>query len=40
MTMKRDYYRQEPRIPIMWQNIGVGVLALAVLGIIGYVILT
>ncbi|EMQ99113.1 hypothetical protein ADIAG_01877 [Paeniglutamicibacter gangotriensis Lz1y] len=33
---KRSYnrfYRQEPRVPVMWQNVGVGILAAIACGI-------
>lgn len=38
MAGKRSYYRQGPRVPYIWQNVGVGVLVMAVLGIIGYIV--
>jgi hypothetical protein len=36
---KRRYYTQGPRIPLLWQNIGLGILVLAVIGIVAYLII-
>ncbi|WP_188109119.1 hypothetical protein [Paeniglutamicibacter gangotriensis] len=38
---KRSYnrfYRQGPRVPVMWQNVGVGILAAAACGIAALII--
>ena len=34
---KRRYYQKGPRIPVLWQNIGLGILAATVIGTLLYV---
>lgn len=36
---RRDYYGKRPRIPDLWKNIGIGLLAAIAIGIGAYVLL-
>jgi high-affinity Fe2+/Pb2+ permease len=36
---RRDYYGKRPKIPVIWMNIGIGLLAAIAIGIGVYVLL-